>query len=62
MKHKKKKRFLAANPPDVFGANRHTKYPMSTVTYTAGSYMLRACFICILFRYIVLWILTNTNR
>jgi len=27
----KKKSFLAANPPDGFGANRHNKYPMSTV-------------------------------
>ncbi len=34
-----KKSFLAANPPDGFGAN-----PMLTVKYTAWSLMLRACF------------------
>ncbi len=36
--------FLAANPPDGFGANRDKKYPMPTVKYTAGSLMLWACF------------------
>ncbi len=41
---KLKKSFLAANPPDVFGANRDKKYPMSTIKYTAGSLMLWACF------------------
>ncbi len=34
-----KKSFLAANPPDGFGANL-----MLTVKYTTGSLMLRACF------------------
>ncbi len=39
-----KKSFLAANPPDRFSTNRDKKYPMPTVTYTAGSLMLWACF------------------
>jgi len=33
---------LAANTLDVFGANRDVEYPMPTVKYTAGSYMLWA--------------------
>jgi len=33
---------LAANPADLFGANRDEEYPMPTVKYTAGSYMLWA--------------------
>ncbi len=39
-----KKSFLAANPPDGFGANRHKKHTMPTVKYTAGSLMLWAYF------------------
>ncbi len=31
-------------PPDEFSTNRDTKYPMSTVKYTAGSLILLACF------------------
>jgi len=41
---KQKRGFLAANPPDTFGANMDKKYPMPTVKYTAGSFMLRAFF------------------
>jgi len=33
---------LAANPDDVFGANRDKEYPMPTVKYTAGSCILWA--------------------
>jgi len=42
---KQKRGFLAANPPDTFGANMDKKYPMPTVKYTAGSFMLRAFFL-----------------
>jgi len=38
----KKKGFLAANTLDVFGANRNEEYPMPTVKYAAGPYMLWA--------------------
>jgi len=59
---KPKKGFMAENPPDGFGANMDKKYPMPTVKYTAGSYMLWAFFFLlevldILFRYVVLWFL-----
>jgi len=43
-----KKGFLAANPQDVFGANRDNKYSMPsmpTVRYTTGSLMLWAYFL-----------------
>jgi len=36
----KKNSFLAANPPDGFGAHMDKKYPMPTVKYAAGSLML----------------------
>jgi len=42
----KKNSFLAANPPDGFGAHMDKKYPMPTVKYTAGSLMLWAYFFC----------------
>jgi len=64
---KLKKVFLPANTQDGLGANRDKKYPMSTVKYTARSLMLLAYVFLlevldILFRYMVSWILANTNR
>jgi len=59
-----KKELLAANPQDGFGENRDKKYPMPEFTYTAGSLMLWACFVCwrSLFKYMASWILANSNR
>jgi len=61
----KQKRAFWQQTQDVFGENRDEEYSMPTVKYTAGSYMLWAYFLLevldILFRYMVVWILSNTN-
>ncbi len=63
---KQKNSFLAASPPNGFGANRDKKYPMSTFKYIPGSIMVWACFSAggpgHLFKCMASWILSNTNR